>query len=160
VLRYVLQTCDDIDAAVATLVRVPIHMSYNVTVTDPAGGVATVFVGPGRPPRVTDAPATTNHQGEVEWRPYCDAIRSEERLAVLSERLNRGDDVAAVTAACLREPMYATKFHFGFGTLYTAVIRPAERSITYHWPGREPWTHALDEPHDESMTVTLDLPET
>ena len=90
VLRYVLQTCGDVDEAVAALLRIPVHMSYNITVTDLTGRVSTVFVGPDRPARVTDADASTNHQGVVEWQPYCDAIRSEERLALLRERLDEG----------------------------------------------------------------------
>ena len=156
VLRYVLQTCDDVDDAVAALLRVPVHMSYNVTVADVTGRVATVFVGPGRPPRVTDDIATTNHQGAVEWVPYCEAIHSEERLAMLYECLARGDDVAKVTTALLHEPLYATRFQHGFGTLYTVVARPNERSMTYHWPGSDPWIHTLDAPRkNDLMTVAL-----
>jgi predicted choloylglycine hydrolase len=155
VLRYLLQTCGGVEDAVAALLRIPVHMSYNITVTDPTGRVATVYVGPDRPAWATDADATTNHQEVVEWRPYCDAIRSQERLTLLREFLDDGDDVAAVTAALLRAPLYATEFHRGFGTLYTAVARPKERSITYHWPGREPWTHVLDEPRTDEVVVTL-----
>lgn len=159
VLRYLLQTCEDVDGAVTTLVRLPIHMAYNVTLTDARGRIATVFVGPHRPPRATDLTATTNHQGVVEWRPYCDAIHSEERLSLLTEELRQGADVAALTAAFQREPLYATRFHHGFGTLYTAVIRPDERSITYHWPGREPWRHSLAEPRADETQVDLGRPE-
>ncbi len=32
----------------------------------------------------------------------------------------------ACIAACLDPPLYATRFHEGFGTLYTAEYRPAE----------------------------------
>jgi len=159
VLRYVLQTCTGVDQAVAALGRVPTHMSYNVTVTDPAGQVATVFVAPDRPARRTDAAATTNHQGVVEWAPYCDAIHSEERLALLAGRLERGEDVGSMTAAYLRDPLYATKFHHGFGTLYTAVLRPDQRSITHLWPGQDPWRHDLDDPRSDSRKVTLERAE-
>jgi len=155
VLRYVLQTCMDVEAAVAALVRIPVHMSYNVTLTDLTGRASTVFVAPDRPARATRAVTSTNHQGEVEWRPYCDAIRSEERLAALDERLDRGDDVPELTGALLRDPLYARRFHHGFGTLYTAVIRPEEQSVTYQWPGRDPWTHAIERPRDDTTTVRL-----
>jgi predicted choloylglycine hydrolase len=155
VLRYVLQTCDTVDDAVAALVRIPVHMSYNVTVTDPAGGASTVFVGPDRPARVTSDAASTNHQGVVEWQPYCDAIKSEERLALLKRRLDSQDDVDELTEALLRPPLYATRFRHGFGTLYTTAIRPAERTVSYHWPGRAAWTHDLDRPRDDGVTVTL-----
>ena len=155
VLRYVLQTCDGVDDAIAVLRRVPVHMSYNVTITEPDGRVATVYVGPDRPATVTDAAAVTNHQGVVEWRPYCDAIGSETRLDILNDALDSGEDVAAVTAALLREPLYATRFQHGFGTLYTALARPDDRGMTYHWPGQPPWTHRLDRPRSDQVAVTL-----
>lgn len=155
VLRYVLQTCDGVDDAIAVLRRVPVHMSYNVTVTEPSGRVATVYVAPDRPATVTDAAAVTNHQGVVEWRPYCDAIGSETRLTALNEALAASDDVDTVTAALQRAPLYATRFQHGFGTLYTAVARPDERTMTYHWPGQPPWTHRLDAPRSDQVVVTL-----
>jgi predicted choloylglycine hydrolase len=155
VLRYVLQVCTDVEGAVEVLRRVPVHMSYNVTVTDPGGRVATVYVAPDRPATVTDAPAATNHQGVVEWLPYCEAIGSENRLRELHDALTEGEDVPAVTAALLRDPLYATRFEQGFGTLYTLVIRPVERSVSYHWPGRDPWTLELARPRSEEVVVAL-----
>ena len=159
VLRYVLQICEGVDDAIAVLRRVPVHMSYNVTVTEPDGQVATVYVGPDRPATVTNAAAATNHQGVVEWRPYCDAIGSETRLDMLNEALDSGEDVAAVTAALLRAPLYATRFQHGFGTLYTAVARPGDRTMTYHWPGQPPSTHRLDRPRSDQVTVTVGAPQ-
>jgi predicted choloylglycine hydrolase len=135
-------------------------MAYNITLADPTRGVATVHVGPGRPAWVTEARAATNHQQVVEWRPYCDVIHSEQRLELLDGLLDAGTDVAAVAAAMLREPLYATKFQSGFGTLYTAVARPEERTVTYHWPGRAPWTHTLDQPRTDEITVVLNQPHT
>ena len=44
VLRYVLQASETIDAAVDALTRIPVHMSYNVTVLDAEGRHATVYV--------------------------------------------------------------------------------------------------------------------
>jgi hypothetical protein len=76
-------------------------------------------------------------------------------LSLLHDFLATGADVDAVTAALLREPLYATDFHRGFGTLYTAVARPGERSMTYHRPGREPWTHTLDRPRTDEAVVSL-----
>jgi hypothetical protein len=62
----------------------------------------------------------TNHQGSVEWAPYATAIRSVEREQRLEELLAHGAGVADLIEACLRPPLYATRFHHGFGTLYTA----------------------------------------
>jgi predicted choloylglycine hydrolase len=154
VLRYVLQTSDAIDAAVDALTRIPVHMSYNVTVLDAEGRHATVYVAPDRPARVTDRAVTTNHQGKVEWQPYATAIRSVERSDRLDALLGGGADTATVVAALLREPMYATKFHDGFGTLYTAEYRPSEGSAIYHWPERT-WEHSINGVAEETVHLLL-----
>ena len=134
VIRYVLEVCESVEEAIGVLRRIPVHMSYNVTVLDRDGRRATVYLAPDRPARVTDRAVTTNHQGEVEWAPYAAAIRSVERAERLEELLAAGTDVPGVVAACLRGPLYATRFHEGFGTLYTAEYRPAEGVVRYHWP--------------------------
>ena len=105
-------------------------MSYNVTALDRSGRWATVYLAPDRRARVTDRAVVTNHQGKVEWPPYAAAIRSVERQERLEELLAASTDVPGVVAACLRPPLYATRFHDGFGTLYTAEYRPAEGGVT------------------------------
>jgi len=57
-------------------------------------------------------------------------------------------------AAGLRSPLYATHFHAGFGTLYTAEYRPAEGVARYHWPGRT-WEHSLHQPESGGIQVEL-----
>ena len=59
VIRYVLEVCGTVDEAVRVLGRVPVHMSYNVTVLDRGGRWATVYLAPDRPARVTDRAAST-----------------------------------------------------------------------------------------------------
>jgi predicted choloylglycine hydrolase len=136
VIRYVLEVCRSTEEAVRVLRRIPVHMSYNVTVLDASGQWVTVYLAPDRRARVTDLAVATNHQGRVEWEPYAAAIRSAERLERLKQLLADRADAAGVVAACLRSPLYATRFHEGFGTLYTAEYRPAEGAVRYHWPGR------------------------
>jgi predicted choloylglycine hydrolase len=154
VIRYVLEVCGTIDEAIGVLRRIPVHMSYNGTVLDRDGRRATVYLAPDRPARVTDRAVTTNHQGEVEWAPYVAAIRSVERAERLEELLADGTDAPGVVAACLRSPLYATRFHEGFGTLYTAEYRPAEGVARYHWPDRT-WEHSLDHVQPGSIQVQL-----
>jgi predicted choloylglycine hydrolase len=154
VIRYVLEVCGTVDEAIRVLRRIPVHMSYNVTVLDRDDRWATVYLAPDRPARVTDRAVTTNHQGEVEWAPYAAAIRSVERAERLEELLADGSDAPGVVAACLRSPLYATRFHEGFGTLYTAEYRPAEGVVRYHWPERT-WEHALDQVQGGSIQVQL-----
>ena len=154
VIRYVLEVCGTTDEAVRVLRRVPVHMSYNVTVLDRAGRWATVYIAPDRPARVTDLAAVTNHQGTVEWEPYTTAIHSVERAGKLAELLANDTDVRGVVAACLRSPLYASRFHEGFGTLYTAEYRPAEGIARYHWPDRT-WVHSLYDGTAGSLEVRL-----
>jgi predicted choloylglycine hydrolase len=154
VMRYVLEVCRTVDEAVQVLRRVPVHMSYNVTALDQVGQWATVYLAPDRPARVTGRAVATNHQGEVEWAPYAAAIRTLERERFLEEMLADRSDVSRVVAACLRAPLYATHFHGGFGTLYTAEYRPAEGVVRYHWPGRT-WEHSLHQPESGGVQVQL-----
>jgi predicted choloylglycine hydrolase len=154
VLRYVLQTCGNAEEAVQALRRIPVHMSYNVTVLDRGGRRATVYLAPDRPARVTGQAVATNYQGTVEWAPYAAAIRTVERQERLEELLGAGTDAASVVAACLRPPLYATRFGEGFGTLYTAEYRPEEGVARYYWPGQA-WEHSLDQLGPESIEVRL-----
>jgi predicted choloylglycine hydrolase len=154
VIRYVLQVCETAGEAAQVLSRVPVHMSYNVTALDRDGGLATVYLAPDRPATVTDRAVATNYQGTVEWAPYAAAIRTVERQERLEEMLAAGADAPSVVAACLRPPLYATKFGEGFGTLYTAEYRPAEGIARYYWPGQT-WEHSLDRPGPENIGVQL-----
>ena len=61
------------------------------------------------------------------------------------------------SAACLRSPLYATRFHEGFGTLYTAEYRPIDGVARYHWPHRT-WEHSLDKVLPESIQLRLGIP--
>jgi predicted choloylglycine hydrolase len=154
VIRYVLQVCKTVDEAVRALCRIPVHMSYNVTVLDRDGGWATVYLAPDRPAQVTGRAVATNYQGTVEWAPYAAAIRTVERQEQLEELLAAGADVPSVAAACLRPPLYATRFGEGFGTLYTAEYRPDEGVARYHWPGQT-WEHSLASLGSDSVSLRL-----
>lgn len=65
VLRYVLETARNTAQAIAILQRVPVHMSYSVTLLDKAADWATVFVG--GPPRGSHA-AQGGHQLSARHR--------------------------------------------------------------------------------------------
>jgi predicted choloylglycine hydrolase len=154
VIRYVLQVCGTAEDAVRVLRRIPVHMSYNVTALDRDGRRATVYLAPDRPAQVTSQAVATNHQGTVEWAPYAAAIRTVERHERLDELLAAGADVPSVVAACLRPPLYATRFGEGFGTLYTAEYRPAEGIARYHWPHRT-WEQSLTHLEPGSIQIRL-----
>ena len=156
-IRYVLEVCATAAQATEVLSRIPVHMSYNVTALDASGQRATVYLAPDRPARVTDLAVATNYQGRVEWEPYAAAIRTVERQEHLEQLLAAGTDAAGIVAACLQPPLYATRFHEGFGTLYTAEYRPAEGAVRYHWPSRT-WAHSLDTSGPASIQVQLGTP--
>jgi predicted choloylglycine hydrolase len=42
----------------------------------------------------------------------------------------------------LEPPLYAGHHEHGFGTLYTAVYRPADLTLEYRWPGSS-WQHSV-----------------
>lgn len=155
VLRYILQTCERVDEAAATLCRIPIHMAYNVTLLDARGEVRTVQVAPDRPPGVTDRPVATNHQGAGDWPRYALLTSSEERERFLLDRVNDAHESAeALEDRFLQPPLHSRNFHRGWGTLYTASYRPRERSIRLRWPGLE-WRRTIDAFEESRLDVAI-----
>lgn len=149
VLRYVLETCDSAPEASRVLERVPVHMTYSVTVVDAYGQSLTVYVAPDRPALITDARVATNHQAQVEWPEHAAATRSLEREVHLTACLESlGSDpslaVEALATELLRPPLYLSSWAEGWGTLYTAIYRPRSRSAEYRWPTLPPWIAGFD----------------
>ena len=96
----------------------------------------TAHVAPDRPATIGRALVATNHQHTVEWPEHAEAVRSEERKRRLLDLLADaalGED--ELTDAVLEPPLYSTDYDDGFGTLYTAVYRPAAAAVEYRWPG-------------------------
>jgi hypothetical protein len=100
---------------------------------------------------------TTNHQGSVEWAPYTTAIRSVEREQRLEELLAHGTGASGLIEACPRPPLYATRFHQGLGTLYTAEYRPDDGIARYHWP-QHSWEQSLNKIKPDSIQLHLGTP--
>jgi predicted choloylglycine hydrolase len=131
-LRYVLEVATCVPEAVEILQRLPHQLSYNITLCDTGGAVATVFVAPDRPAMVTDRKAITNHPGTVEWPHHAAWTLSVERLDKLCSLDQSG--AGPVVEAMLRPPLLARRWDEGFATLYTAAYHLANRQLTYHWP--------------------------
>ena len=132
------------EEAVAALIRIPSHMSYNVTVVDRTGAFKTVRLAPDKEPLVTDAAFTTNHQGYVDWPENAAFNKTLERSAFLEKMLAKKDiDAAKIAASFLKKPLYNNQFKEGFGTLFTAVYRPAEGIVEMRWP-REKVSQTFD----------------
>lgn len=136
ILRYVLETCETVKEATAALMRIPSHMSYNVTVLDADGQFATVYLAPDRKPVLTHASVATNHQKRVEWDSHARATKSVERERLLLHKLSlHRPSRAEFISAFLRPPLYSLAFDQGFGTLFTALYQPSERALELYWSG-------------------------
>lgn len=136
ILRYVLETCGTVEDAVAVLLRVPSHMSYNVTLLDAEGEHRTVFLAPDRPPVVTRRALATNHQRVVEWEAFAHATASVDRERYLRTRLEDPDEGAErFVGRFLEPPLHIASFQHGWGTLYTSVYEPRTASLALHWVG-------------------------
>jgi predicted choloylglycine hydrolase len=159
ILRYVLETCEDIEEAIKVLQRVPSHQSYNVTLLDRAGAHATVHVAPDRPTIVSRELTVTNHQIDVEWHEQAHFSRTVERKHFLDQLLARQDlEPADLVEAFLAPPLFSTSYARGFGTIYTAIYRPLEGSMTMHWPDQTPWRQSFRDFSEGRRRVRYDLP--
>ena len=135
VVRYLLETCDDVASARESLARLPYALAHNLTVVDRAGEVLTAYLSPDREPIFRNVPAATNHQGIVDWPEQARATRTIERERCILDLLGRPETTAAsFEEAFLRSPLFSTAYDSGFGTLYTAAYRPAEGVVDYRWP--------------------------
>ena len=134
-LRYVLETCREVDEAVAALIRIPVAMAHNVTLLDRSGAHATLFLGPDRPPAVTRELCCTNHQETVVWTEHAANSRTVERYAALAALLAEpGMTLERLIESFLAPPLYSRQR--AFPTVYTAVYRPAEGRVEYIWRGK------------------------
>jgi predicted choloylglycine hydrolase len=155
VIRYLLETAATVEDAVSALRRLPISMSYNLTLTDSTGCVATVYVAPGRPAEVRDCPVATNHRfDEPEDPSHAARYRSVERRTHLSALLKQQPDADAVADEFLTAPLRSTDYANGFGTLYTADYRPDSGQVHFRWPGTT-WTRSFDSTDAE---LRIDVP--
>jgi predicted choloylglycine hydrolase len=152
VVRYLLEVCETTAQAVDVLARLPIQASYNLTILDRGGEAATACVAPDRPLALRPVVVATNHQGAVEWPEHARVTSTVERESRMLELL--GDPAVGeeeFLAAFLEPPLYSTSFAAGFGTLYTAVHRPADGAVEYRWPGLS-WRQSFDAFEEGSRT--------
>ncbi len=158
VLRYLLEVAETVADVRAALSGLPVHMAYNITALDRNADAATIFVAPGTDPEVFALPAATNHRGTFPDDPeHARAFRSVQRQQALLHAIQGRPEVDAFVARFLRPPLYNTAYEHGFGTMYTAVYRPAEAVADYVWPGFA-WRRSFDSPSG-SCVVSVGRPE-
>jgi len=152
VMRYALEFARTTAEAIKVFERVPVHMSYTISVVDRAGHSATVFVNPDRPAEATDHLVSTNHQHQVEWPRHATATRSVERAAALEA--TTGENLDKALTAFFRPPLFQTSYDKGYGTLYTAVYRPLEASCELLWR-HDHWRQSCADFSDGMKTIQL-----
>jgi len=137
ILRYILETSAGVKEAMQIFLRIPVHMSYNVTMIDKSGEYATVYLSPDRPPYVTRSQVGTNHQFEVEWEDYALLTATVERHQFLESCVKDPDETeASLIKKFLHKPLYSKDFNKSFGTLYTVIYRLDQLSAELRWPDK------------------------
>ncbi len=153
VLRYILETCETCKQAKEVLVRVPSHMSYNVSVLDATGDWCTAHVAPDRPTQFEASPVTTNHQKGPHWTQYAQAVSSQTRWDLLSQHIScPKEDRARFVRRFLEPPVFSDEYKACFGTLYTAVYDPIHRTVEYRWKHRR-WRQSFDAFEEGAMQL-------
>jgi len=159
VLRYVLELAATTAEAVKLLKRVPVSMTYSVTLLDRGGDAVTVYVAPDRSAEVLRQTAITNYQHQIEWPEHARATGAVTRLECLKKWLARSVPSRDVIDALLKPPLFQSGYLRGYGTLYTAAYRPSAGTLELHWPGQS-WTQSLAEfeEGDREIVYTPDDP--
>jgi predicted choloylglycine hydrolase len=156
VLRYILETCQNVAQAVAVLQRVPVHMSYNVALLEKSGKHATVFLAPDRDVEVTRQLVSANRQSTNELphsKLLADTVAREDFLH--AQVMDPLQSLPVITRDFLRPPLYRKHEHSGAGTLYTAIYHPGEGRAEYWWPGRN-WNLSLSKFSEQSLSIDYD----
>lgn len=159
ILRYILQTCTTVEEAVQILIRVPCHMSYNVTVLDRHRHFVTAYLTPDRPTIISQAPVATNHQERVEWHSHARLTATVERERFLLNRLTLHPETPEkFIGAFLKPPLYSTAFSIGFGTLYTAAYMPREGLVQIRWP-EHAWNKSFAHFTADAQSISIPEPQ-
>jgi predicted choloylglycine hydrolase len=155
VVRYLLEIAGSVPEALAALRRLPISMSYNLTLSDRTGCTRTAYVAPGHTMEVRAFPLATNHRFDRPDDPaQGERFRSLERQTHLLRLLENHPHPDALATEFLRKPLRSTDYANGFGTLYTADYRPDSGEVHYRWPGTT-WTRTFESTDAE---LRIDLP--
>lgn len=140
IVRYLLETCDSVDEALAVLRRLPSHMAYNLVLADASGRTASVELFPGGGMTEMPKAIATNHQGRNTVAERAAFTRTYERHAHLTDmqvsprELNR---------QFLSRPLLQDRYSEGFGTLFTAEYDPKASTLGLTIAG-DCWDQAID----------------
>lgn len=134
ILRYLLETSSCVEDAKARIAHIPSHMAYNVTLLDSTGAFTKVYLHPGRPAVFTHDPVSTNHQERMDWLEYAEFSRTIERYNLLKKALlDQNLNADQFMRRFFNKPLFNLNFEHQFGTLYTAMYRPQDLSLSLLW---------------------------
>lgn len=155
VIRYLLETCKNVEEAIQVLKRLPVHMAYNVMLLDRHGNYATLFLGPDRSPALVKNQVCTNHQEEIEWPEYARETRTLERERAGEQYLNDEHmNMDSLFKKFLQPPLHQFDGKKSFGTLYSAAWFPSTGQATLFWKGKE-LKQSFREFNEKQITVQL-----
>lgn len=154
VLRYVLEFCQTVEEAAEVLCRIPIQLSYNVTLVDRRGEYFTVMLSPDKEARVTRRPRATNHQNPREVTLYESLADSRVREQFIATR--QEDDKQTFShflQLFLQPPLYRQSAQSrGWGTLYTTAYFPTQGRMQVLWPDGY-WQQSFEHFVEQEQTV-------
>ncbi|MFD1344187.1 C45 family autoproteolytic acyltransferase/hydolase [Litorisediminicola beolgyonensis] len=155
IVRYLLETCDTVDAALRVLARLPSHMAYNLVLADASGQVASVELLPGGGMRRMNEAIATNHQHGSEPADRPAFTRTLERRTHMSRLLRDGTAPGDLGDQFLGAPLYQRRHGEGFGTLFTADYDARRGRLKLLWHG-EVWEQSLSGFMEGTRTIHYD----
>lgn len=155
VVRYLLEVAGTVEEAVTAVSRIPVSMSYNLTLTDRTGDYRTVYLAPEGVFEQRGCPLATNHRfDEPEDPSHARRFRSLERQEHLRDLLAAELPPDQLAEEFLRPPLRSADYANGFGTIYTADYRPDSGEVHYRWPGTT-WSRRFTSTDSE---IRVDVP--
>jgi len=144
ILRYVLETCETVEDALAVLNRVPSHMCYNILLADAAGTAASVEVYAGGGAQVQPIPIATNHQNDGSTPDRGAFTQTDARAAHLKSVMQAEPEPPKLVEAFMQTPLRQSRYTEGFGTLFTAEYLPKNGAMVLHWRDQS-WSQSLSD---------------
>jgi predicted choloylglycine hydrolase len=145
-VRYLLEHCSDVPAALDAIYAVPVNLAYNVALVDRSGASALVVLAPDHEPAVIHGEVcAANRQGRTEWHEHAvmseTVVREAAMAAALADPAMTRDGLEQIF---LTEPVHRPLERHTWGTVYTASYDVIERSLRLLWPSDEAWEVQLD----------------
>lgn len=153
VLRYLLETCSNVEQAINKLKTIPVHLDYTLALVDTSGEHRTVYLSPGNSPVITNHYISANHQVVVENEKELFLPDSIERLAKLEEISCNYTEPYQIASQFLQPPLYRSHQEHRYGTLYTSMYDCVNKQAHYIWPGTAQIV-SFDNFNSQSVVIT------